>query len=117
MCGVTLSRRSVEEMAWSPGSRAVLFWGACIPFRAYLASRGNDPLLRAAAVIISYRWLSGSEAAHTGQFGGPAFWAKQRPLHGGLWAAYAVTGDADWLWADVAFGGANWLVQHHAWLV
>lgn len=91
--------------------RAVLFWGVCIPVRAYLASRGNDPALRAAAVVMSYRWLAGLGAGHKGAFGGPAWWAEQRPVHGLLWAAYAATGTARFLWADTAFGAANWFAH------
>lgn len=92
--------------------RAVLFWGVCIPLRAYLASRGNDPMLRAAAAVISYRWLSGAEASHVGMFGGPAFWADERPLHGALWGSYAATGNSTFLWLDTAFGAGNWVANH-----
>ena len=88
--------------------RALLFWGVCIPARAYLASRGNDPLLRVAAAVIGYRWLAGLESGHTGAFGGPAFWADERPVHGALWASYAASGASVFLWADTAFGAANW---------
>lgn len=95
-----------------PTHRAVLFWGVCIPLRAYLASRGNDPYLRVAASVLAYRWLSGLENGHVGAFGGPAFWADERPLHGALWGAYAVTGNSTWLWADVTVGGVNW-VSHY----
>jgi len=89
--------------------RALLFWGVCIPMRIYLASRGNDRYLRAAAALISYRWLSGLETAHTGVFGGPAFWADQRPIHGVLWGSYAMTGTSTFLWMDTALGAFNWL--------
>jgi len=90
-------------------ARALLFWGVCIPTRIYLASRGNDPLLRAAAVLVSYRWLSGLEGGHEGAFGGPAFWADERPIHGALWGAYALSGASGFLWADTVFGGVNWV--------
>ena len=89
--------------------RALVFWGVCIPTRMYLASRGNDPLLRAAATVISYRWLSGLEDGHEGAFGGPAFWADERPIHGILWGSYALSGVSWFLWADTVFGGVNWI--------
>jgi hypothetical protein len=92
--------------------RALLFWGVCVPTRAYLASRGNDPYLRAAAAVVGYRWLTGLQSAHIGAFGGPAFWADERPMHGVLWASYAATGQSTFLWADTAFGAVNWL-QHY----
>ena len=88
--------------------RALLFWGVCIPLRAYLASLGDNAYLRLAASVIAYRWLTGLETAHVGAFGGPAFWADERPLHGVLWATYALTGDARWLWTDALFGAVNW---------
>lgn len=89
--------------------RALLFWGVCLPTRAYLASRGNDPVVRAFAAVVSYRWLSGLERARTGAFGGPAFWADQRPLHGALWGSYALSGASGFLWADTALGALVWL--------
>ena len=92
--------------------RALLFWGVCIPLRAYLATRGDDPLLRAAAGVIGYRWLAGYESSHTGAFGGVAWWADQRPVHGALWAMYAASGESAFLWADTAFGAANWVWNH-----
>lgn len=89
--------------------RAVLFWTLCIPLRLYLARQAKDnPYLRAAAAVIAYRWLSGSETAHTGFFGGKAWWADERPLHGLLWGAYAATGRDTFLYADVTVGALNW---------
>ena len=92
-------------------NRTALFWGVCIPMRVYLASRGNDPLLRTAAAVISYRWLSGLEDGDIGAFGGPAWWADERPLHGVLWGAYAATGISTFLWLDTAVGAGNWMVE------
>ena len=89
--------------------RALLFWGVCIPTRVYLASRGNNPYVRAAAAVISYRWLAGLETAHTGVFGGPAFWADERPIHGALWGSYAISGAPAFLWVDTVFGALNWV--------
>lgn len=94
--------------------RALTFWGVCIPLRFYLASRGNDTLLRAAAALIGYRWLTGKEKARVGQFGGPAFWADERPVHGALWSSYALTGNSLFLYGDTLFGAANWLGYHIA---
>ena len=92
--------------------RAVLFWGVCIPFRLYLASRGNAGWLRTAAIIISYRWLTGKEVGNEGVFGGPAFWADERPIHGLFWGAYATTGKSQFLYYDTLFGATNWLLFH-----
>jgi len=92
--------------------RSTLFWLVCIPTRAYLASRGNDPLLRIAAGAVSYRWLWGLEDNHIGAFGGPAFWADERPWHGLLWGLYAVSGRAAFLWVDTTFGAAKWIAHH-----
>ena len=91
--------------------RAALFWGVCVPLRVYLASRGDVPVLRAAAALIAYRWLSGAESKHVGFFGGPAFWAELRPVHGMLWASYAATGKSVHLWADVALGAGSWVAH------
>ena len=92
--------------------RAVLFWTICIPARVYLASRGDEPLLRAAAAVVAYRWLSGRESGHlVGFFGGPAWWADERPVHGALWAAYALSGSSNFLWVDTAFGAGNWILS------
>ncbi len=89
--------------------RGALFWGVCIPTRLAIASQADKPVIRATAAVISYRWLSGLEDGHIGAFGGVAWWAKQRELHGLLWAVYAVTGDGRALYADTAFGALNWL--------
>lgn len=91
--------------------RALLFWGVCIPTRAYLASLGDDPLLRMAAAVIAYRWLTGLEAAHVGAFGGPAWWADERPVHGALWGSYALTGTSGFLWGDLTLGAVNWMTK------
>ena len=60
-------------------------------------------------MLISYRWLSGLEDGHVGMFGGRAWWADERHLHGMLWGLYALTGDGRVLHADALFGAANWL--------
>ena len=92
-------------------TRNVLFWSVCIPTRLYLASRGDDPTLRLIAAVVSYRWMSDLENGHEGLFGGRAFWADERPLHGLLWGAYAVTGRSAFLYADTIVGIFNW--AHH----
>ena len=94
-------------------ARAVLFWGACIPLRLYLARQGNNVYLRAGAGVVAYRWLSGLEASRVGVFGGPAWWAGERPLHGLLWGAYAVLGSDTFLYTDVALGALNWVSNIH----
>ena len=62
--------------------RALLFWGVCIPLRLSLASLGNNTALRVFAAVVGARWLTGAEDSKVGRFGGPAFWADERPLHG-----------------------------------
>ncbi len=86
--------------------RAALFWLVCIPTRLTLAelARRNVQAVRIFAAIVSYRWLNGLEDHPVGAFGGPAWWADLRPVHGAFWGAYAVTNDARFLFADTAFG-------------
>ena len=93
----------------SATQRAVLFWSVCIPLRTYLATRGDVPWLRAAALVIGIRWVAGYEVGNEGVFGGPAWWAKERPLHGLLLLLYASTGQSKYLKADTALGAANWV--------
>ena len=92
----------------TPQQRALVFWGVCIPLRSYLATRGDDPKLRVFAAVIGARWVMGLENGNEGVFGGPAWWADERALHGALWLAYSVTGDSDFLVADTVFGAVNW---------
>ena len=92
-----------------PARRKLLFWGVCIPLRSYLASLGDWRPLRVFATVIGLRWLAGCEVGPEGFFGGPAFWADERPVHGVMWTAYAVSGESLFLWADTAFGAWNWL--------
>ena len=92
--------------------RQLLFWSLCVPLRLYLAARGNDRLLRMFAGVVAYRWLSGLENGHEGAFGGRAFWADERPLHGLLWGSYAVTGQSGFLYADTAVGVVNWSSEY-----
>ena len=42
--------------------------------------------------------------ATTGFFGGHAWWAPYRKLHGALWGLYALTADALYLYADTLAG-------------
>ncbi len=91
--------------------RALLFWGVCIPLRYVLAAQGDQLWLRAAAAVISTRWLAGYETAHVGFFGGPAWWADERKLHGALWLGYAATGQSAFLYFDTHVGVANWLTE------
>ena len=90
-------------------TRTLLFFGVCVPLRTYLAVREpQKPLLRTAAAVIAYRWLSGKEDATHGRFGGVAWWAEERLHHGLLWLLYSLTGDARALKADVVLGLLNW---------
>ena len=68
-------------------SRALIFWGVCIPLRSYLTLRAKDnreDWLRLFALAIGTRWVTGGEVGNEGVFGGPAFWKDERPLHGVL---------------------------------
>lgn len=91
--------------------RALIFWGVCVPTRLYLASLESTPILRGAAIVISSRWLLGYENGNEGFFGGPVWWADERPLHGAFWLGYALTGNNRFLLADVGIGVANWLIN------
>lgn len=108
--------RKTRRMKLSYAARRKVFWQICIPVRTGLAywavTRRNTQPLRALAALIGYRWLSGAEMAVEGFFGGPAWWASSRPLHGALWMSYAVTSNPTFLVADTAMGAANWLSQN-----
>tara|TARA_Y100000817_G_scaffold252280_1_gene204848 strand:- start:4430 stop:4738 length:309 start_codon:yes stop_codon:yes gene_type:complete len=96
----------------TPMQRGALFWGVCIPLRSYLSSKGDDATLRAFAAVIGGRWLLGYENGDEGVFGGPSWWKEERPLHGALWAAYAATGNSQFLKIDTAVGAANWIFSN-----
>mgnify|MGYP006140392969 CR=1 FL=1 len=93
--------------------RALVFWGVCIPTRLLIARHaGADTMaLRAIAALIGSRWLLGMENGQEGVFGGPVWWARQRPLHGTLWSLYSLTGDNAFLYLDTTAGAANWLLK------
>ena len=92
--------------------RALLFWGVCIPLRLYLSTRKDSAWLRIFAGVIGVRWISELENGTEGVFGGPAFWANQRPMHGYLWLLYSVSNNNTFLLFDTLFGAANWLHYH-----
>lgn len=92
-------------------SRGVLFWGVCMPTRLVIASQSESPLVRVAAAVVSYRWLTGMEDGHTGFFGGKAWWADERWMHGVLWGLYAASGNGLYLYGDAGFGAINWLTH------
>ena len=96
----------------SKRQRHALFWAVCIPLRYYLSTLGDNGFLRAFALLVSVRWLSGMEDSDEGQFGGPAWWKEERSLHGALWGGYAITGNSAMLKADVALGAVNWVVNN-----
>ena len=52
----------------------------------------------------SFRTAIGNE----GFFGGPAWWADLRPMHGKLWALYAATGKWQFVAVDTLAGAAAW---------
>lgn len=92
--------------------RKLLFWLVCIPTRTWITLRARDGgrvWLRLFAAALGLRWLAGLEVGKEGVFGGPAFWADERPLHGALWFLYAVSDDWRYLGADTALGALNWL--------
>ena len=82
-----------------------------MPVRTFLATRGDKMWLRVPASVVAYRWLGGMENGHEGMFGGPAWWACQRPAHGALWGLYALTGESMFLKIDTAFGAVNWFIH------
>lgn len=88
--------------------RAHLFWGVCIPLRAWLSTRGDVSTLRWFALVVGGRWMVGLENGDEGMFGGPAWWADERRQHGALWLGYALSGESAFLKADTAFGVVNW---------
>lgn len=100
----------------TPRGRALLFWTACVPTRAWLASgcplpggsRVPLPFVRVFAAFVGGRWLAGLEVGDEGVFGGPTWWAEERVWHGALWASFALSGRRVFLWIDLAFGVANW---------
>ena len=95
----------------SAQTRALIFWTVCIPSRLVLAANSQDShIIRAAALVIGGRWVLGLENGSIGFFGGPAWWADERALHGVLWLLYAGTGESKYLWVDTAFGAANFMM-------
>ena len=93
--------------------RALVFWGVCIPTRLLISrtASADTTALRALAALIGSRWLLGMENGSEGAFGGPAWGARQRPLHGVMWSLYSVTGDNSFLYLDTVAGAANWLLK------
>ena len=86
--------------------REVLFWFGCLPTRSYITYRSSikdeySDTIRLGAFILSAWWLSGMENdTEIGRFGGRAWWAHLRPIHGTLWGMYAITGDWRFLAGD-----------------
>ena len=91
--------------------RALLFWGICIPTRLAITrvAYEGSPALRAISAAVAYTWLSGALDNKKGAFGGPVFWADERPVHGALWAAYSLSNDYRFLLTDTVFGALNWI--------
>jgi hypothetical protein len=84
--------------------RELLFWLGCIPTRSYITYRSSikdewNDTIRVGAFVIAW-WLFGMETGTVGRFGGPAFWAPLRPVHGALWGMYAMTNDWRFLAGD-----------------
>ena len=98
-------------MQLSRKQRDILFFTVCIPLRTFLAFQGNVWWLRAPAMVIGMRWLGGLEVGNEGMFGGVAWWANARPLHGAFWASYALSGESTFLKLDTLFGVANFFAN------
>ena len=87
--------------------RKLMFWLVCIPTRsalAYVAARHD---VRPLTALIGAQWLLGlptGERKHRGAFGGRAWWADRRAVHGALFAGHAATGKPIFLWLDVLLG-------------
>jgi len=66
--------------------------------------------LRLPALVIGTRWLAERwvSLGNKGFFGGHAWWAEERPVHGTLWIAYALSGSPKWLYTDACYGAVNW---------
>ena len=86
-----------------------MFWTVCIPVRLTLASLGDNTALRVFALVIGSRWSLGLEMGVEGVFGGPAWWAEDRRVHGLFWLVFALTGDSKWLKIDTFYGIQNWV--------
>ena len=103
-----------------PAHRAAVFWLVCIPTRTALAltaktvqpNSEGQRLLRLGATCISAMWVTGQVMNVEGAFGGRAWWANQRRLHGVMFGGYALTGDWRWLASDAALGACNWLIHN-----
>jgi|TARA_B100000073_G_scaffold210624_2_gene174964 hypothetical protein len=91
--------------------RALAFWGVCIPLRTWLSTLGDVPILRAFALYTGWRWLAGLNDSRRGFFGGRAWWASARPVHGVLWSLYGATGKALFLKIDTLFGATLWFLK------
>lgn len=100
------------DLTSSAVERATFFWTICIPVRSYLATRGDVLWLRAFAVVLATRWITGGAYSIENVFGGPAWWAAQRGVHGMLWLSYALSGDSLFLKVDTLLGIINWLRTH-----
>ena len=100
-------------LSLTPTSRALLFWGVCIPTRIYLTTLGDHAWLRVFASLVAATWIRNEGMSVEGFFGGPAWWADERYKHGLLWMGYAISGNVGWLQTDVMYGVYNWL-RHHA---
>lgn len=85
--------------------KLVYFYLGCLPVRLALAEyHASIPFLRPIALAVGLTWFAGLPNSEVGFFGGPAWWANYRPLHGLIWLLYAGTGDNKWLFADAAAG-------------
>lgn len=84
--------------------KTMLFWLGCMPARLALALNIEklSPTLQLATIIPGIVWLTGMYKSSIGFFGGYAWWAQLRPLHGALWVLYAATKDKRWLLLDTS---------------
>ena len=86
--------------------RDALFVLVCIPVRILLAQYAHVPYVRIYTAAVAHRYLTGTERAEIGMFGGRVWWNHMRPWHGLTFALASLTGDKRYLIADVMLGVA-----------
>lgn len=96
-------------MKLSPAERAAVFWAVCVPTRGLLLAHADRVWVRAFATAASVMWLT-QDMGHIGAFGGVAWWADARPVHGVLWGLYALSGARALLGVDLLYGTLRWFV-------
>jgi len=111
-------------MKLDKSGRHKAFWIVCIPFRLAYASLalvlGHNSLrillcIQAAVATLQIVGFLSSLRKTVGGFGGPAWWAKMRPIHIGLYVCFAASVALGVWWAgvfllaDAVVGAVSWL--------